>query len=448
MQTAEMFTIFLQNLKISDERKKSIATHYKNATRRLNIHFRDMDSGYRHRLKVGSAGRRTAVNKTSDLDMLYIMPPAASSDYSSGENPQRRLLRDVKDALKLTFPKQMVKVDRLVVQIAFDGFHVEVQPVFENEDGSFQYPDTKANAGEGGWKTTRPRDEIDEMRRFRNEKSANLHNLCRMMRAWKNRNAVNMGGLLIDTLAWRFLGQTQDYDNTGAVSYGLMCRDFFEYLKDEPEQQRYQAVGSRQNVKVYKSFRRQAKRAYRLSLDAIEAYEDDSHKKAHKLWRQIFGLSFPDAPRDLKESARSYGLATDGQQWRDTEEFPDEKFADVDIRYPLTVDCLVEEKGFRSRKLRQFLSDIQSRFLPRSRSLRFEADAGQLVQIPEPYTIYWKVLNRGKAAEERDCIRGQIFIGGPRLTEHTSFPGGHKVWCYIVQNNIVVAQASIDVPIE
>ncbi len=101
MQTAEMFRIFLNNLKISDERMQAIATHYKNATRRLNIEFRGVANGFNNRLKVGSAGRRTAVSKTSDLQTPGdIMPARLWEDYQSGINPQRRLLRDVKEDIK------------------------------------------------------------------------------------------------------------------------------------------------------------------------------------------------------------------------------------------------------------------------------------------------------------------------------------------------------------
>ncbi|RWS64748.1 nucleotidyltransferase, partial [Enterobacter cloacae] len=54
----------------------------------------------------------------------------------------------------------------------------------------------------------------------------------------------------------------------------------------------------------------------------------------------------------------------------------------------------------------------------------------------------------GKEAEERDEIRGQITLGQTTHTEHTKFRGSHKVWCYIVKNHIVIAQATIDIPIE
>nr|WP_265091541.1 hypothetical protein [Acinetobacter sp. AC1-2] len=37
-------------------------------------------------------------------------------------------------------------------------FHVEVQPVFKQEDGSYKYPDTYNG---GSWKITKPQAEID-----------------------------------------------------------------------------------------------------------------------------------------------------------------------------------------------------------------------------------------------------------------------------------------------
>lgn len=453
MQTAEMFRIFLNNLKISDERMQAIATHYKNATRRLNIEFRGVENGFNNRLKVGSAGRRTAVSKTSDLDMLYIMPARLWEDYQSGINPQRRLLRDVKEALKLSFTQQEIKVDRLVVQIIFDSFHIEVQPVFETDEGHFKYPDTKANDGNGGWRVTKPRMEITEMRNFRNNKSRNLHNLCRMLRAWKNRNTVDMGGLLIDTLAWRFLKQTDDYDNTGMVSYGLMCRDFFDFLHQEDAHEHYAAIGSGQRVKVYRNFQRQAKRAFELCTKAIEAYDNGSTKKCHEHWREVFGLTFPKAVVEMRdsqglESANFINESYTAKTWRNTEEFTDEKFDDVDIRYPLEVNCIVKENGYRDRSIRAYLSDIARYWLPPNRTLSFSINQASLDLIPEPYDIYWKVLNRGPEAEQRDEVRGQIVLGQVTHTEHTKFRGAHKVWCYIVKNHIVIAQNVIDIPIE
>ncbi|MGV3807027.1 nucleotide-binding domain-containing protein, partial [Citrobacter freundii] len=152
----------------------------------------------------------------------------------------------------------------------------------------------------------------------------------------------------------------------------------------------------------------------------------------------------------------SLGLGSDNfvnesyfaRTWRNTEEFTDEKFDDVDIRYPLEVNCIVKESGYRERSIRAYLSDIARPWLPPNKTLSFSINQASLDLIPEPYDIYWKVLNRGKEAEERDEIRGQIILGQTTHTEHTKFRGSHKVWCYIVKNHIVIAQATIDIPIE
>ncbi|MGR6439670.1 hypothetical protein ACU42Y_16940 [Proteus mirabilis] len=170
-------------------------------------------------------------------------------------------------------------------------------------------------------------------------------------------------GAFFDTLAWRFLKQTDDYDDTGMVSYGLMCRDFFDFLHQEDEHEHYAAIGSGQRVKVYKNFQRQAKRAFKLCTQAIEAYENGSTKKCHEHWIEVFGLTFPKATVEIQdsmglESAKFINESSTTESWRKTEEFTDEKFDDVDIRYPLEVKCIVKENGYRDCSIRAYLSDI------------------------------------------------------------------------------------------
>lgn len=66
-----------------------------------------------------------------------------------------------------------------------------------------------------------------------------------MARAWKNKHGVAMGGLLIDTLAHRFLTSTTAFDDKSYLYYDWMVRDFFEYLSElDPGQMEYGALGS------------------------------------------------------------------------------------------------------------------------------------------------------------------------------------------------------------
>lgn len=426
MTTSEMFKDFLSNLAI--ENADTISTKYGEITRSLNQNFRYTESKTNNTLQVGSYGRWTGIKGISDLDMLYIMP---SSQWDTYKNDQSKLLIATKDAIKTRYPNTEVKVDRLVVQVIYTNFMVEVQPVFEQDDGSFKYPDTYNG---GSWKITKPRDEIEAMKDFVDQKNKNLRKLCKMARAWKNKHGVGMGGLLIDTLAHNFLNSTNDYDGRSYNYYDWMCRDFFKYLADEPNKDYYLALGSRQQVKVKDKFQSAAQDAYDLCLGAIEAGETDS---ANKKWEKVFGRSFPAAvtATQKSKSLRSYS---------DTEQFIEDLYP-IDIRYSLKIECEVSQDGFRAN----FLTQMLAKRIPllANKRLDFSVDT---ITVPGEYIIKWKVLNRGAEAERKDSIRGQIFRddGFRKRRETTSFQGEHIVECFAIQNGVVVAKDRIDVPIQ
>ncbi len=428
MAIKDMFRDFFQNLKIDNSDK--ISNRYDEITASLNKKFRDTESKKTNSLQVGSYGRWTAIKGISDLDMLYIMPKRKWDYYKNGK--QSQLLSDVCSAIKARYPATDVRVNRLVVTVTYKNFHIEVQPVFEQADGSFKYPDTYNG---GSWKITKPREEIAAMTEFCREKNNNLRNLCRMARAWKNKHGVCMGGLLIDTLAYNFLKSTDCYDDKGLLYYNYMSRDFFKYLSMLSNQDRFAALGSGQHVKVKKQFQSQAKKAYELCLKAIDE-GDDSHNE----WKKVYGHLFPSttvarAAADTFESSST---------WHNTEQFVEDLFQ-IDIRYSLILDCEVSQRGYRE----YFLKDMLERKLPLliNKKLLFTVSD---IQVPDPYQLKWKVLNQGSEAEKRNCIRGQIFDddGFKRLNESTSFKGDHIVECYAIKNGIVVAQDRIHVPIQ
>lgn len=424
-----MFKDFLGNLAIDN--KKQIGLRYGEITASLNKEFRNTDSKYHNRLKVGSIGRHTAIKGVSDLDMLYIMPSGKWDDYKSGG--QYNLLRDTKDAIKVRYPNTKVRVDGLVVTVTFTNFHVEVQPVFEQVDRSFKYPHTKNG---GSWKITKPREEIKAMSEFDGQKNKNLRRLCKMVRAWKNKHGVGMGGLLIDTLVYNFLKSTDEYDDKSYSAYHLMSRDFFEYLKDQPKQESYMALGSGQKVGVKKDFRRKAKEAYDLCLDAIDASGKDI---AHDKWKKVYGRPFPGKP-----AVQSDSFSFSEQTWRNTEEFVEDKFS-VDIRFNIEVECDVSQNGHRKYVLSEFIR--RGLRLQPKKDLKFWLKSSDVLGR---YDLYWKILNRGSEAQRRDCIRGQIVQdeGTNIKPEHTDFRGEHIAECYAVRDGIVIARDRIDVPID
>ncbi|WP_299520567.1 hypothetical protein [uncultured Serinicoccus sp.] len=424
MKTSEIFDALLTNLKVGDT-ADTVASRRDEITKALNKDFRSRDGCTDHKLMVGSYGRHTAIKGVSDLDMIFILPPGIRTSYDGNAGP-RRMLERVRDDLKARYSNTDIRVDQCVVRVQFksNAFKFEVQPAFENSDGSFDYPDTAS----GSWKVTKPRAEIKATRECNDRTSTNMRHLARMARAWKNAHGVNMGGLLIDTLVHRFFAQTNDYDSAGTGSFDLMVRDFFHFLKDEPDKDYYVALGSNQRVKVKARFQPKAKKAYSRCLEAIA---NEGKASANKKWREVFGTA---VPLKATESARSFD---------DTEEFMEQKYP-VDIQYTLAIDCTVTQNGWRPASLREMLQ-AKSLLLP-NKELDFAVTE---CNVPGPYDVWWKVLNQGDEAERRNKIRGQIVASnrGTGRHERTEFRGDHLVECYVVKHGIVVARDRIDVPI-
>ena len=423
METAELFSKAISNLKVGDT-VLTINARRDEITKVLNKSFRSKEGCTDYKLMVGSFGRHTAVKGVSDLDMIFILPPDIRTSYSD-ENGPRRILERVRDVLKDRYPKTEVTVDQCVVRVQYvnNAFKFEVQPAFENQDKSFSYPDTIAKR----WKVTKPRDEIVATKECNDLTSSHMRHLARMVRAWKNTHGLNMGGLLIDTLVYRFFEGTRDYAHTGFDSFHLMVRDFFCFLKDEPEQDYYHALGSSQQVKVRRKFQPKAKKAYNCCVAAIEG---DGVSAAEK-WRKVFGSAVP-------HTANTKASSID-----DTEEFIENLYP-VDITATVHIDCKVTQDGWRPTTLREMLRTHAP--LKAEKELKFWITS---CSAAEPYEVRWKVLNRGNEAQQRKATRGQIIESSSHneRIEHSDFRGNHVVECYIIKDGVVVARDCIDVPI-
>jgi len=406
MTISKMFKELLANLAIDNT--EQISLRYGEVTAALNKKFRDTDSKTANTLQVGSYGRKTAIKGISDLDMLYIMSKTEWDTYK--DDKQLKLLQDVKVAIDTRYPNTATRVDRQVVVVTFTNFEVEVLPVFEQDDGSFKYPDTYDG---GYWRITKPRAEMKAISDTDSDKNSNLRRLCKMTRAWKNKHGVAMGGLLIDTLAHNYLKSTDEYDDKSYLYYDYMFRDFLQYLSELPEQAYYLAPGSNQQVKVKKKFQSKAKKSHKLCLKAIDAGEENS---AHDKWKKIFGRPFPAKATETLESKSE-------QPWANTEQFIEDQYP-IDIRYALRIDCEVSQDGFLQHKLTEMLRKRIPLFANKKLLFRITHNG-----VPEPFQIQWKILNRGDIAKSRNCVRGQIRPdeGYFQKTESTTFRGEHIV---------------------
>lgn len=291
MSVSDYFSTFCSNLRMSADTVSTIQSRYRHITKRINTDYWESTSETLHSLYVGSYGRGTEI-WTSDIDMIVQLPYATYEKFNGySSNGQSALLQEVKSVLQKTYSTSYVKGDGQVIGINFtDGIDFEIVPAFVNKDDSYTYPDSN---GGGSWKTTDPKKEISAMNTRNSDTNKNLKRLCRMARAWKKNCNVSMSGILIDALAYKFIGDWE-YKDKSYLYYDYMSRDFFSYLKDIDTSQNYWlAPVSNRYVWKIDNFQSKAKTAYNNAIHAI-AYENNSQKySAKQKWREIYGTKFP-----------------------------------------------------------------------------------------------------------------------------------------------------------
>lgn len=292
MSVATNFKTFCDDLKISTDKRSTISSRYDSICKRLNKDFWNMDTIHGGRY-VGSFGRHTANGWVSDIDMIFEMSTHLKTTYSNyNGNGQSAFLQAVKNSIVTTYPSTYLKGDGQIVKVNFtDGMSFEVLPAFKNSDNSYTFADS--NSG-GSWKTTNPIPEINAINNGDNLTNNNLKPLCKMARSWKHFCNVPIKGLLIDTLAYRFLINWDNKDKL-YLYYDWMSRDFFEYLKDQnATQEIWYAVGSGQPINNSDNFRYKATTAYNKAVDAIQLESDDKKGSSKQKWREIYGYRFPE----------------------------------------------------------------------------------------------------------------------------------------------------------
>jgi len=225
--------------------------------------------------------------------MIFVLPYETYVKYNNYQgNGQSALLQAVRNSILKTYSSSNVGADGQVVVVPFtDGITFEVVPAFTNKDDSFTYPN--ANNG-GSWKSTNPKPEIAAIRDRNSACNNNLVPLCRMMRSWKSKWSVPIGGLLIDTLAYQFIVDWPNRDKS-YLYYDFMCRDFFEFMKNQDSNQEYwKAPGSGQYVYGKGLFQYKATRCYNIAVEAITNENQQRSWSAKQKWREIFGSNFPE----------------------------------------------------------------------------------------------------------------------------------------------------------
>lgn len=292
MGVGDWFSQFCTGLRMSTDKRSSLAYRTARISKAVNSQFRSLDSDTAYRFYVGSLGRNTAIPSVSDADLLCELPVSVYHQYNAhAGNGQSALLTAVRTAIRTTYKASDVFGDGQVVIVGFDdGVTYEVLPAFLNTEGGYTFADT--NNG-GSWKSCKPKQEMDAFASRNKECNGNLVELARMARAWRDSNNVPMNGMLIDTLAYQFIA-TWQYRDKSYLYYDWMTRDYFAFLANQNASQTYWlAPGSGSYVWRKGSFEYKARQAELRAHEAIQ-YQATSHDwSARQKYREIYGTGFP-----------------------------------------------------------------------------------------------------------------------------------------------------------
>ncbi|PWE14929.1 SMODS domain-containing nucleotidyltransferase [Alcaligenes faecalis] len=291
MGVGDWFESFCGNLRIGPEKRSSLAYRTGRIVGQLNADLRNLESKTSYRFYVGSYGRSTAIPSVSDVDLLYELPAALYERFNKYQgNGQSALLAHVRTSLQRTYPTSTIGGDGQVVVIVFnDGVTFEVLPAFFNTANGYTFADSN---GGGSWRTCQPKQEMAAFSTRNNACNGNLIELARMTRAWRDKNSVPMSGMLIDTLAYQFIG-TWQYRDKSYLYYDWMARDFFEFLAGQNTMQTYwSAPGS--GSRVYGGgFQYKARQGELRIQEAIGSQLNNYNYTAKQIYRGLYGNAFP-----------------------------------------------------------------------------------------------------------------------------------------------------------
>ncbi|WP_405379914.1 SMODS domain-containing nucleotidyltransferase [Phascolarctobacterium sp.] len=283
------FNQFCANLRMSDNVIESVRRRYHNIKRIINQSYWNNESSELHGMYTGSYGRDTSIY-TSDIDIIVELPNSEFDRFNSYVgNGQSALLQSVKRVVASPYSRTSIRGDGQVIVVDFtDGIKFEIVPAFAGTLVDYHYPDT--NNG-GSWKVMNPKREIRSFNSLNNNTNGNLKLLCRMTRAWKEANNVNITGIVIDTLAYNFL-HGYAYRRYSPQYYSYMTRDFFQYIVEQANYRSWSRFGLEMTTNNCQ-FMSKAQQAYNWAVKAIEAENNRVEYMYRQCWRNVYGTRFP-----------------------------------------------------------------------------------------------------------------------------------------------------------
>lgn len=284
----QRFGLFEQRTRLSAGQADDGAQKCIEITRSINRHYYAI-SDVVSSLVVGSWGKRTANNTSTDIDIFYPISKVTFDRFAHHQwNGQSALLQDVKEALLVTYPQTDIGGDGQVVAVRFNAITVEVVPAFPLADGSFLIPDTHNG---GSWNRSHPLAEIDALNFADASSNNNCRVLTRLMKIWRHHCNVPIKSFWLEILMQDFL-RWSSWAREDYFYYDWLVRDFLQHLVSRANSI-IEVPGTGELINVGDAWLSRAQSAYLRSIKACTFEHADLVSEAGDEWEGIFGQLIP-----------------------------------------------------------------------------------------------------------------------------------------------------------
>lgn len=257
----------------------------------LDHFFDPARTGLTSALMFGSWARGTAIPSSSDYNIAYELPRRLTENIMTMEHGGAIAILALVDRLiKERFSQAKKHPESGSTRLTLDiGATIDLRPCIRNSAAEFAYPDGRK---QGAWRIFDPHLGIEAYRKLDGETRENLIFLCRAARVWRDYRMVPLSGVLIDTLAYRFI-LTSPYRRKSIRFQDCLFRDFLGYLSTlDLEQEWWYAPGSKEPVFRKGHFEEKALEGFYLVQQAMEFEAAHQHRAAWKIWAEILGDAY------------------------------------------------------------------------------------------------------------------------------------------------------------
>lgn len=279
------FELFESNIRLTPDQVADGQTKQEGVVSCLNAHYYGSSSKTEHGQAVGSWGKRTRVRPPRDVDVMFVLPPAVYTRFSTNVgNKQSTLLQEVKGVLQTSYPSTDMRGDGQVVMVRFNTFNVEVVPSFLLTDGRYWICDT--NDG-GSYKVTDPIAELNQIDSVDKEFKGNLRVLIRMFKIWQQECSVPLKSFHIELLAKEFI-RVSPWGASSYFWFDWLIRDFFKFIQGKANQYVF-VPGTAEAINIGDGWKSRCDSAYDRAVKACEYEHLDLVSLAGDEWKKIFG---------------------------------------------------------------------------------------------------------------------------------------------------------------